>query len=166
MRKNRRKIWAKGFTLVELLVVISIISLLASVVLTTVNSTRAKARDVRRKTDIRQLLLAIQFYYDNNGQYPPVVDNRGDGWDQSYDGTFMPNLVPQYIPTMIIDPAGTGNAYRSYYYRIGNYSSPPFCPVGTQAILHFYLDAQNQNYTLCSDQNGPGPTYGHCICFN
>lgn len=97
-------------------------------------------------------------------QYPPVVDDRGDGWDNGYDGTFMPNLVPKYIPTMIIDPAGVGDNYRSYYYRAdNNYGTPLFCPAGTQAILHFYLDAQNSNYTLCSNQPGP---FGHCICLN
>ncbi|TSC75393.1 MAG: putative General secretion pathway protein GspG [Parcubacteria group bacterium Gr01-1014_33] len=60
-----------GFTLVELLVTISIISVLASVVLTAVNSARAKARDARRISDLRQMAIALELYYDTNGQYPP-----------------------------------------------------------------------------------------------
>ncbi|TSC77744.1 MAG: hypothetical protein G01um101433_497 [Parcubacteria group bacterium Gr01-1014_33] len=47
-----RQVW--GFTLVELLVTISIISVLASVVLTSVNSARVKARDTRRLADVNQ----------------------------------------------------------------------------------------------------------------
>lgn len=58
-----------GFTLIELLVVISIIGLLSSIVLTSVNSARAKARDARRKSDMRAIQLALEFYYDKYGTY-------------------------------------------------------------------------------------------------
>ena len=152
-----------GFTLIELLVVIAIISLLASVVFAGLQSARAKGRDVRRKADIKTLQTALELYVTDNGVYPPVVDDRGDGWDQSYDGTFMPNLVPKYLPSQATDPHGTGDAYQSYYYRFGNYSSPPFCPGTPQMILHFYLETEqdSKNYVLCSVQTGP---YGHCLC--
>lgn len=60
-----------GFTLIELLVVISIIGMLSSVILTSVNSARAKARDARRLVDIRQIANALELYAsDHNGQYP------------------------------------------------------------------------------------------------
>ena len=59
-----------GFTLVELLVTISIISVLASVVLTSVNSARAKARDARRIADFKQIQLALELFYDSQGKYP------------------------------------------------------------------------------------------------
>ena len=52
-----------GFTLVELLVVISIIGLLAGIVLSSLNSARAKGRDARRVSDIKQLQLALTLYY-------------------------------------------------------------------------------------------------------
>ncbi len=60
----------KGFTLVELLVVISIIGLLSSIVLTSVNSARAKARDARRIADFKQIQTALEFFYDSQGKYP------------------------------------------------------------------------------------------------
>jgi prepilin-type N-terminal cleavage/methylation domain-containing protein len=61
----------KGFTLVELLVVISIIGLLSSIVYASVNSSRVRARDVRRVVDVRQIEKAVQLYAaDHGGDYP------------------------------------------------------------------------------------------------
>lgn len=60
----------KGFTLIELLVVIAIIALLASIVLVSLKTARAKARDSRRLADIKQIQLALEMYYDDNGEYP------------------------------------------------------------------------------------------------
>lgn len=45
----------KGFTLVELLVVIAIIALLSTLSVVALNSARAKSRDARRLSDIRQI---------------------------------------------------------------------------------------------------------------
>ena len=60
----------KGFTLIELLVVIAIIGILSSVVLASLNDARQKSRDARRVSDINQLKLALELYYDSNGNYP------------------------------------------------------------------------------------------------
>lgn len=62
----------KGFTLIELLVVISIISLLSSVVLAALNDARMKARDARRISDLRQIRIALESYFADNGYYPPA----------------------------------------------------------------------------------------------
>lgn len=51
-----------GFTLIELLVVISIIGLLSSIVLTSVNSARNKAKVARAAADLKQLVLVLNFY--------------------------------------------------------------------------------------------------------
>src|SRR3989338_3344657 len=62
----------RGFTLIELLVVISIIGLLSSVVLTSLNSTRQKARDSVRKSDLKQLQLAMNLYLANHNDAMPT----------------------------------------------------------------------------------------------
>ena len=61
--------YKRGFTLIELLVVIAIIGILSSIVLASLNSARQKGRDARRISDIKQLQLALELFYDANNQY-------------------------------------------------------------------------------------------------
>jgi len=63
----------RGFTLIELLVVIAIIGILSSIVLASLNSARTKGRDTKRVSDIKQLQLALELYYDANGSYPAAL---------------------------------------------------------------------------------------------
>ena len=62
-----KKTGQRGFTLIELLVVIAIIGILATIVLVSLNSARQKARDTRRVSDLRQIQLGEEIYYDSNG---------------------------------------------------------------------------------------------------
>jgi prepilin-type N-terminal cleavage/methylation domain-containing protein len=59
----------RGFTLIELLVVITIIGLLSGMILVSLGGIRAKARDVRRMSDIRQIVLAMELAYSDDDQY-------------------------------------------------------------------------------------------------
>ncbi len=62
----------KGFTLVELIVVIGILSILAVVALMAINPLVQfqKADDSRRKADLSQIQKALETYYQDNGNYP------------------------------------------------------------------------------------------------
>lgn len=62
----------KGFTLIELLVVISIISVLSALLMTNFVGVRQRGRDGQRKSDIRQVQSALEFYRSDNGSYPTV----------------------------------------------------------------------------------------------
>ncbi|MCL5407504.1 MAG: type II secretion system GspH family protein [Patescibacteria group bacterium] len=75
----------KGFTLIELLVVIAIIGILAAVVTVGVSSARVRARDTKRKADMRTMQTALDSYYYKNSSYP-----KGcffSPWDKTYWGT-------------------------------------------------------------------------------
>lgn len=59
-----------GFTLVELLVVIAIIGILASLMYASLVRTKQKGQDASRKSDLRQIALAMEMAYDHNQAYP------------------------------------------------------------------------------------------------
>ncbi len=64
-----------GFTLIELLVVIAIIGILAAVVLASLNTARAKARDSKRIQEITQINTAIALYMNDHNGVPPDLNN-------------------------------------------------------------------------------------------
>lgn len=109
-----------GFTLIELLVVIAIIGLLSSVVLGSLNQSRVKARDARRKVDIKNLITVINSYNIDNNTYPAgEFDDVSAGLDFSSIGaSFIPSLITQgYLSTPIVDPRNTGGYYYLYSWR-------------------------------------------------
>lgn len=71
----------KGFALIEILVVISIIGFLTSFSTYTINNARMKARNTKVKSDIRELTSALNLYYQHYGHYPDVECPFGSmGW--------------------------------------------------------------------------------------
>ena len=63
----------RGFSLVELLIVISIIGLLSSIVLPAVNSGRTKANNAKVKAQLSSIRDAAEVYYSTNGNYGATV---------------------------------------------------------------------------------------------
>lgn len=59
-----------GFTLVEILIVVAIIGLLASIILVGIGGFRARGRDSRRIADLRETQNGLELYFTKNGYYP------------------------------------------------------------------------------------------------
>ncbi len=74
--RNFTKKYAKGFTLIELIVVIAIIGILATLIIVNYGSSRARARDSKRKQDLSTYQSAIESYYDDYDVYPNAFQSR------------------------------------------------------------------------------------------
>src|SRR5579863_3533942 len=60
----------KGFTLIEILIVVAIIAILASIVLVGLGPTQQAGRDARRLSDLHEVQNGLELYYNSCGYYP------------------------------------------------------------------------------------------------
>src|SRR3989344_525629 len=106
----------RGFTLVELIVVIAIISLLSAVVFASIGIARTKARDAQRVVNLNQIANAVAMYQNDSGGVPPGEDgveyvNGNPEW--------IPGLVPKYMSSVPSDPIDV-DEHKFHYSRHGN----------------------------------------------
>src|SRR3989304_2899146 len=111
----------KGFTLLEILLVVGIIAILAGIVILAINPARqlALARNTQRKSDLKQIYNAISQYYIENSAYPAsstpsslteICDTGATTTPHSIAcGTLidLSPLVPTYITAIPRDPQGS-----------------------------------------------------------
>lgn len=126
-----------------ILVGIMVIGILSSVVLASLNSAREKSRDARRVSDVKQLQLALELYYDDTGSYPTKNSFK--------------NLSPRYLATIPSDPTG------------GNYNYS-FCAIDS---YHLGISLEGQGHTslnndadvqrLCKGDSINGLDSGKCF---
>ena len=89
---------SRGFTIVELLIVIVVIGILAALVVVTYNGIQQKARDTERKTDINAIHGQTEAYQAQNGKYPTLANVN--------DSTFRSTNMKGLDPAALQDPKG------------------------------------------------------------
>ena len=155
LRANSKKLTAKsGFTLVELLVVISIIAVLSTIGLTIFSNVQKSARDSIRKSDLRTLATALELYSQQNGKYIlPANSSDPDSCTRDTDKFYTE------IAGLINDPSGApkdpkgdkycyisennGQSFRLFA-KLENCADP-------QIIPNIDCASANWNYSISSD---------------
>ncbi len=115
----------KGFTLVELLIVVGIIGILATLLMANFIGVRQRARDAQRKSDLRQIQSALELYRSDQGSYAPASGTSVGACGASLKAGTPANTYMQKIPC---DPSGT-SAYNSgnYYYTSSGGTTYQIC---------------------------------------
>lgn len=160
-----------GFTIVELLIVIVVIGILASVTIVAFNGLQARGRDAQRKSDLNNIAKALSIYNIDKGDYTVAgcgAGSGGVGWfDYDYDGAGPLRPMRQclsdagYIPATIVDPSGlrscsglTCHAYIQWTCALGtflyaNFESLPQASTDLDATCNSTYDTTfGMNYVL------------------
>src|SRR5688572_16626743 len=135
----------KGFTLVELLVVIGVIAVVAAFLLPSVKTARAQAQQVLCANRLRQLAAAaINYGIDNHGVLPPGTRDAGDAgehcvWINRAVYTYFVKQVGSTPPNLPAGQNGIGDAALACPNLYGNDSNPvPFdAPSGIGWVIGY-----------------------------
>lgn len=137
----------KGFTLVELLIVIAILSILSTLGVTNFQTARIKARDLNRKSDLASIAKSLEAYVNDHRSYPTSdtsfrIKCKTDGSICDWGAEFSDTTGTVYIIKLPSDPG-------QYSYR--------YYSTGTSYTLHARLE-NNQDSSLIPEV--PGTTCG------
>lgn len=97
--KNTTQSFQRGFTLMELMIVMVIIGILTSIIGGSFMQSKLKARDAQRKNDLGQVQRALESYYNDHGTYPPASDGKilGTPWGGVFQDT-NPTVYMNQLP--------------------------------------------------------------------
>lgn len=141
---------SKGFTLIEMLVVVAVIGLLISLAVVQLRTIRAKSRDTRRVVDILTISKALSLYYNNHQVYPLYPDGLVvDGADSLSQDLINDEAINQ-VPADPTSLDSGGPAECDYEFRSG---------------LHYYYksDTDGKTYILsyCLETNSQAGSKGY-----
>jgi prepilin-type N-terminal cleavage/methylation domain-containing protein len=114
-RLELARVARKGFTLIEILIVVAIIAILASVVLVGLGPTQEAGRDARRLSDLTEVQNGLELYYNMCGYYPGTATAAPCGAYASVGATWADLSAvliasPIGITTVPVDPT-SGHTY-------------------------------------------------------
>lgn len=115
-----------GFTLIELMVAMTIVAVLATIGLVIYSSTQKSGRMSKRIGDLKGISTALESYKAANAKYPDTA-NAWRGLCASYNGggaytnqNYIPGLVPNFMPVLPTDPHTDAATDLCYLYRSYN----------------------------------------------
>lgn len=153
-----KKKYTKGFSFIELLVVISIISVLSVIGTTNYQGIQSKARDSARKSNLNNLATALEIYFQKNGSYIDGTPGVQGDCASADTATFYtgPNSIASYMADTNVpnDPltgerycyisVGDGASFRLFA-KLENSSDPDGVTCG--AIRYYSVSSQDLTST-------------------
>ena len=149
----------RAFSLIELVVVVSVLAILSGVLVPRVTNHMKSARDARRLADIKAIRNAVEQYYMDKGEFPSANTNGlFGGWDVSHDGNFISVLSETgYLDDMPADPLNTSQYhYRYHVYNAETYAcegSEKFFVLGIRNFESADFAKKNRGFFKCSGRN-------------
>ena len=153
----------RGFTLMELLIVIVLLGILATLGLSSFKSSQTKSRDTKRKGDLKSISTALEIYYNDKGRYPnDASDGRimgcgaGDVLECTWGGQFTDANNTQYMAILSKDPSKG----KRYFYDVagGNQSYQIYARLENTLDNDVQKDASDNPYAYsglyCDDASG------------
>jgi Tfp pilus assembly protein PilE len=96
---------SKGFTIIELVIILLVIIVLAALVFKNYDSIQARSRNTTRQNDLKMLQQKIESFYSNNGYFPNLSDLNSPSWrDKNMPGLDTNTLVD---PLSKCDPSSS-----------------------------------------------------------
>lgn len=167
MTKKRSR-FEQGFTLMELMIVMVIMSILVAIAMGSFTSSSKRGRDNRRKNDLKSVSTALEAYYNDKGQYPVGSGGvmmgcfAGDAQECAWGGEFEDQNGTLYMVLIPTDPSST----LEYYYasnglRYGLYAKMEnTLDTGDGVNQDGYNDPFTGAPTDCSETSAIACTYG------
>lgn len=128
-----------GFTLVELLVTISVMVILLTLGSVALSSYQVNARDEERKVDVGVITQQLESYYNTNGEYPST--------DQVNTETLVKSALPNVDPKALRDPTTPTTATMSF--AVATNTSVPSVASLNNGKVYLYQPLTSTN-TLCN----------------
>lgn len=149
----------RGFTLIELIIVIAVLGVLATTLIMTLNPADqyAKAADAKRKGELSSIQKALEAYYqDHNGQYP-LSDSQYRIQDATLGSLDWGNSWGDYMSVLPKESAG-GKKYAyysdgSFYYLYASLDRKTDPDICTGLINGECASLPNHNQTICGTNN-------------
>ncbi|KKW23094.1 MAG: hypothetical protein UY65_C0009G0020 [Parcubacteria group bacterium GW2011_GWA2_51_12] len=129
-----------GFTLIELLVVVAIIGMLLSIISLSLTSSRQKARDTKRISDMKQIKTGMDLFFSTGGGYPDT-----GAWVVGANLTCGTEQIMRIPP----DPGGALYAYA--YTANGISGTGCGGTVRGGYSIQFFMERQAAYYTMDED---------------
>jgi prepilin-type N-terminal cleavage/methylation domain-containing protein len=142
-----------GFTIVELLIVIIVIGILATITTVALSGVQARANDSSRLSDVASVKKALSLYKTDNGSFPATQPNPGNSsFEISTDPGFLGSLSNYTASETFKDPANTpSKAYWYNRFAAGQYG----CPASLGAYYVFWVKGGMQTQSSARIDSGP-----------